>query len=182
MIKIFDAFHIQSCKKIEILQSFFSKKSKNMSFISQYFAVLCLPKPTTIKEDNWENEWYLVEVIDVYDGDTCTVRVRRNGEWWSQKIRMLGYDTPEMKPPKDKPLRNEEIALAKQARQAFCDQVLGKRIWMHSQGREKYGRVLGVFYQTNCLGGADRSQSVNTWMVEKGYGKKYDGGKKENFV
>ena len=134
------------------------------------------PLDKDLREDNWKNEWHLIQVIDVYDGDTCTVRVRRNGVWCRQKVRMMGYDTPEMKPPKNQPNREKEIELAKKAREVFIKQTRGP-IWMYCHGREKYGRILATFHKKTTFG--KESWSVNDWMVSNGYGKPYDGGTKD---
>lgn len=143
------------------------------------------------KTDDWKSEWHLVEVIDVYDGDTCTVILCRNGQWISQKIRLMGYDTAEMKPLRNKPNRDAEIELAKRARKAFMDHIgysetesgeciVKARCWMHCEGREKFGRILGTFYRPTRFG--LETTSVNDWMIKNGYGIPYSGGTKESHV
>ena len=41
---------------------------------------------------------YNAKVVDVYDGDTITVSIINNCTIQKHKLRMLGYDSPEMKP------------------------------------------------------------------------------------
>ncbi len=74
-------------------------------------------------EDNWKGEVYLVKVLSVYDGDTLTVILKRGGKWISQKVRMTGYDTPEIKPLKSKENREQEIEKAKKAREDLSQYI-----------------------------------------------------------
>ena len=50
---------------------------------------------------------YSAKVVDVYDGDTCSIVIFLNKNFTKFKLRCLGYDTPEMKPPKDCKNRSE---------------------------------------------------------------------------
>ena len=61
-----------------------------------------------------------VYVVSVYDGDTFTIATYNYMNTEKQivriKCRMLGIDTPEMKPPKNQPDRIDEIAKAKESK------------------------------------------------------------------
>ncbi len=138
---------------------------------------------------------YSAKVVDVYDGDTCTVVFRLNNDFTKFKVRCLGYDTPEMKPPKDSENRDKLIDMAIKSRNYFVSRVTNcqidiskhytkkelknlinsntKLIKVKSHGWDKYGRLLGEIYigKTN----------LNNEMVEKNYGYSYDGGTKETF-
>ena len=50
---------------------------------------------------NFNGEEHYVKVVNVYDGDTCQVMMKFNNNYYKFKIRALGYDSPEMKTPKD---------------------------------------------------------------------------------
>ena len=63
-----------------------------------------------------EDKVKLCKVVNVYDGDTCKVVFRLNNQIHRWNIRMDGYDTPEMRPSKSKPNRDEEIKAAKAAK------------------------------------------------------------------
>ena len=52
------------------------------------------------------------KVLSIYDGDTLTIGYRYLNKNFKSKIRMLGYDSPEMKPPKNDPDRDKEKAKA----------------------------------------------------------------------
>ena len=53
-----------------------------------------------------EGQYKLCKVVDVYDGDTIKVVFDLNGSLYRWTIRMIGYDSPEMKPLKIKPNRD----------------------------------------------------------------------------
>lgn len=67
-------------------------------------------------------------VVDVYDGDTCTLA---NGD----RVRFRWINTPELRP---------EEAFADEAREALASRVLGKRITLHygNPVRDKYDRLV----------------------------------------
>ena len=134
-------------------------------------------------------------VESVYDGDTITIIVpvkshiynmvsqnkidelsdnnKLNTVYFNNiRIRLLGIDTPEIKPSKDLPGRDEHIRKAKEAKEFLSSHILGKVIRIEFLSNDKYGRPLAKIYNDNiCL---------NDLMIEKGYAKKYDGGTKDS--
>ena len=52
------------------------------------------------------------KVVSVYDGDTFTACFKYRGQIIKYRFRTFGYDSPEMKPLKSKPNREEEKAKA----------------------------------------------------------------------
>ena len=54
-----------------------------------------------------EGRKFRAKVVDIYDGDTITVVFKLNGHYVKYKVRMYGYDSPEMKPPRADPNRDE---------------------------------------------------------------------------
>lgn len=134
------------------------------------------------------------KVVDCYDGDTFQAVFAMGDQLWKFNCRMAGYDTPEIKPLKTKPNRDVEIANAVKAKQALlyhvCDTapvlepVMDKPtmnaaikrntkiIKLQCMEFDKYGRLLVSVPLSE-------SQTVNDWMVQKGYGYAYDGGKKD---
>ena len=55
-------------------------------------------------------------ILSIYDGDTCTIGFKWKGELFKTKIRMLGYDSPEMKPRLNVENREQEIQAAHRAK------------------------------------------------------------------
>jgi endonuclease YncB( thermonuclease family) len=137
------------------------------------------------------------KVVSCYDGDTFSAVIPLGEQLWKFNCRMAGYDTPEMKPPASKPGREIEKAKALKAKQALlshvCDGiteygtytkhelnaaiVASKRVIELRCGEfDKYGRLL-VEIQ---LAGDGAATTVNEWMIEKGYGYRYNGGTKDD--
>ena len=111
-----------------------------------------------------------LRVCDVYDGDTITGIMRFRGRYEKFKIRMAGYDSPEMKPPLKNTDRLVEKAAAVEARDALRNLIFDKVVWGVCHGSDKYGRLLmTVFY---------KGKNINQAMLDGGYGQPYDGGKK----
>jgi len=122
----------------------------------------------------------ICRVVDVYDGDTCTIIFDYKGEIIKYKVRCLGYDSPEMKPSLKNENREEEKAKAKEAKAYFQELVHfndGGLTYIHIHGFDKYGRLLGTFYQNDSFKG----KSINSIMIENGHGYEYDGGTKKVF-
>ena len=86
------------------------------------------------------------------------------------KVRMLGYDSPEMKPRLNIPDRDKIKEDAIKAREALVEKTKNKKIILHCGDWDKYGRLLGTLYEGNL--------NINEWMIESEYGYRYDGGRK----
>jgi len=53
-----------------------------------------------------EGQYKLCKVVDVYDGDTIKVVFDLNGSLYRWTIRMIGYDSPEMRVSVNNPARD----------------------------------------------------------------------------
>ncbi len=123
------------------------------------------------------------KVTSVYDGDTLRVVFVYRSEVIQYKVRMLGYDSPEMRPLRSAPNREVTKAAALRAKAAISERVLGKIVTMKCGGFDKYGRLLATLYTGGVPEGGHAAltmdeQSVNDWMIASGYGVPYDGGTK----
>ena len=118
------------------------------------------------------------KVVDVYDGDSCKVVFPHNGEFYRWNIRMNGYDTPEMRPRRNKPNRDAEIAAAKKSRDYLKSLIMNpdQLVYIACGDFDKYGRLLGTIYVNES-----DEQSVNDLMIANGHGYAYDGGTKKSF-
>ena len=108
------------------------------------------------------------KVIKVYDGDSITIAAKLpipNSPIYRFPVRLNGIDCPEIKGKTD-----EEISVAKEARDALSALILNKDITLKNVGSEKYGRVLADIY----LG----ELHINQWLIEQRFAVAYDGGKK----
>ncbi len=126
-----------------------------------------------------------------YDADTCKIVLPVQNTFYKFNCRLNGIDTPEMKPNKDKPNRENEILWAKKARSELlnlvCDthfdytdikkdeivkilQNNKKLITVKCLEFDKYGRLLVELYNNN--------KCFNSILVEKNLAVSYDGGHK----
>lgn len=118
---------------------------------------------------------FIAKVCNVYDGDTCTVLFSYRNEFIKYKCRMMGYDSPELKPLLSKPNRVEEITLAKNARSRFTELVEKSPtglVRIECFEFDKYGRLLADMYNNVDI------ESINSIMIREGHGKSYFGKKK----
>jgi endonuclease YncB( thermonuclease family) len=114
------------------------------------------------------------KVVHVYDGDTIRVTVRHNGEFQQWRARMVGYDSPEMKPRKTNPKRLEEKRAALAAQQALKEKIGDQVVTIHCGGWDKYGRLLITVFTRPT------NENVNEWMMKAGHGYAYNGGTKHS--
>ena len=99
--------------------------------------------------------------ISVYDGDSVTLSIDLGFNMWmmSQKVRLLGIDTPE--------LRGEERADGLVAAARLRGLIYGKMVILesHKDKTGKYGRWLGTIY----LDGV----SMNQLLLDEGLAEPY---------
>jgi len=88
------------------------------------------------------------------------------------RLRLLGIDTPELKPLKSIPNREEHIKKANEAKNFLSQQIENKIVTVEFKENDKYGRPLGSIYLNNI--------NLNNLMIEKGYAKIYSGKTKDN--
>ncbi len=100
------------------------------------------------------------EVVKVVDGDTFEIRIGKKTE----KVRMLGVDTPETVDP-----RKEVQCFGKEASLKTKDLLLKKMVSLQSDAtqsvRDRYGRILAYVYQGDIF--------VNKYLIEEGYAHEY---------
>jgi endonuclease YncB( thermonuclease family) len=111
------------------------------------------------------------KIVSVYDGDTCFAVFRMGDEFVKFRLRIKGYDSPEMKPPLNQVNREKEKEDAQKAKKELERLVLNKVVTLHCGKWDKYGRLLGRI----IVDGID----VNQHMISHGYGYAYSGTKKE---
>jgi len=113
---------------------------------------------------------------NIYDGDTFSVVFKYKDEYIKYRCRCYGYDSPEMKPLLSNPNRNEEIRLAKLAKDKLIDLLYKNSdglIKIKCHNFDKYGRILVTVYNNID------NESINDIMIREKYGKPYYGGHKE---
>ena len=127
---------------------------------------------------SYENIRKKVKVLRVVDGDTIDIAMVHDDtkKIFKYRIRLFGIDTPEKKPLKSNPDRDQEIVAAKKAHQAMMDKLHENNnlITILLYKPDKYGRLLGTIFD-------NKGENINDWMVKKGYATTYFGKKKKSF-
>lgn len=162
-------------------------------------------KLTTIKNDDIElftlnGVKTIGKIVDIYDGDTCKIVLWVNGELKKFNCRLMGLDTPEMKPSLKKEHREQEILNAHRCRNRLMQIVTNcsehsldlvmkkpeskklidmntKLITVECLEFDKYGRLLVNLFQHE-----HDKISANQMLIKEGLAKAYDGGKKDEFT
>lgn len=140
------------------------------------------------------------KIVDVYDGDTCKIVLFVNGTLQKFNCRLMGLDTPEMKPSLTKANREQEILNAHRCRNRLMQIVTNcsehsldlimkkpdskklidmntKLITVECLEFDKYGRLLVNLFQHE-----HDKISANQMLIKEGMAKAYDGGKKDVFT
>lgn len=145
---------------------------------------------------NLEGQEFQAKATNIYDADTCRLVFYLNGKLVKYTVRLVGIDTPEIRPRLNVENRDQEIAAAKRARnrliQLATDQEIeldntpGKKsiqklldankklITIKCEEFDKYGRLLGKLY--------DGETCFNELLIEEGHAYAYGGGTKTSFV
>ena len=112
--------------------------------------------------------FYSATLRRVVDGDTVDVDLDLgfNVSLTNQRIRFYGVNAPESR------TRNLLEKTAGQAAKARLEDLLKDAdLYVHSFGKGKYGRILGVLY--------DGRKNIFNTMLKVGPLREYDGGKRE---
>jgi endonuclease YncB( thermonuclease family) len=133
----------------------------------------------SLKQYNMDGVQCYGVLVNVYDGDTFRAVVFHDGRMKKLTFRPVGYDTPEMKPPKSMENREAHVDKAKEARQKFIDLCGGMHsyIFLRCGKYDKYGRVL--VHVTNRR---YSRKTINDLMLESGLANPYNGGTKKDFT
>jgi endonuclease YncB( thermonuclease family) len=124
-----------------------------------------------------DKQVHQAKIVRVYDGDTCFAVIKLHNEYVKFKVRMEGYDSPEMKPSLENKNREKEKKDAQKAKEELEKHVLNKVVLLHCGKWDKYGRLLGTIFIT----GNNVNINVNELMIKDGFGYVYDGGTKKEF-
>jgi len=107
---------------------------------------------------------YKARVVDVYDGDTCTVDIDLGLSTWihGEKLRLYRINAPEVK--------GSSKARGLQSRDALRKFIGGKEVFIQTikDRKEKYGRYLAELWIAD---GKKGYINVNDWLVKEGLAK-----------
>lgn len=106
------------------------------------------------------------KIVSSYDGDSFHAIFKFKGTFYNWNCRLDGIDTPELR-TKNKLEKKHAI----KARDRLRDLILNKIVTIKCGKFDKYGRLLTKVYINDT--------NVANELIKHGFGKKYDGGKKE---
>jgi len=114
---------------------------------------------------------FKAHVVNVYDGDTCTVKFNpwpadSHSREWEFKVRLLGYDSEEIRQPRNLSNREELKAKGISDKQALVDLIDDQEVIIKCSKFDNFGRILANVYVVH--GGEDIF--VNEKMLEDGHG------------
>ncbi len=130
---------------------------------------LAMVDPKTVPVIPYKNVRIPCRVIDVYDGDTCTILVMLNKRLpFRMNIRALGVDTPE----KARVPSELEKRVGKAVASHVSNIILDKYLDVELVKWDKYGgRILGHLWLSE-------TETLADYLLKHGLGRPYDGEKK----
>lgn len=141
---------------------------------------------------------YLCKIQKVYDGDTPTIIIKINNNFFAFNVRLIELDTPEIHPKNENLLEKEsEHLLGIKARNKLIELVTDQPIIIDkkytneelkiifnknkkiitaefSEEQDKYKRPLVKLYDKNIF--------INQVLIDQKFAKRYDGTTKEKWV
>ena len=114
---------------------------------------------------------YGCRLVRVIDGDTVVADVDLGFDVWltGQKLRLYGINTPESR-TRDKAEKKRGLA----AKARLVELLDTGEFYLESHDKGKYGRLLGVLYQTDDFSLC----SINQVLVNENHAVEYFGGKR----
>lgn len=152
----------------------------------------------TYPELNLEGQICMAYVKEVYDGDTVVLNIKSSFGIHQYRLRLLGFDSPELRPKKknfliDGVFNEGEFKLHKKhgrvCRQYLKNYIESKIVIVECSENDDFGRPLGQIYfsqnghaQTKHLKSFKHElQSVKYLMLKNTPSKIYSGNKKDTF-
>ena len=126
--------------------------------------------PKTIKNNIFEDLELYGYCFNVHDTDTISVLFKFNDQVVKYNLRLDGVDAPELKSEIE-----IEQELCVKGTNFLKELILNKIIKIKTIKADKYGRLLSKIYSY----GDD--QCINDLLIDMGFCRKYDGGKKEDW-
>tara|TARA_Y100000389_G_scaffold69001_1_gene65549 strand:- start:8229 stop:8648 length:420 start_codon:yes stop_codon:yes gene_type:complete len=124
------------------------------------------------KELSFEGRICKAKVVEVYDGDTVKIVFPLieddENTLYKWNCRLINIDTPELR---TRNIKEKNFGII--VRDNLREKILNKVVDIHCKDFDKYGRLLIEIFSEN--------NSINEWLIDNSYAKKYDGGKKSKW-
>lgn len=144
------------------------KKTLLLSFLFLFFTF-----PFLSFAENTENNEVWATVISIYDGDTFTVEIE--GVQETEKVRILGIDTPEIKEGTKTNCKGKEV------KEFISKKILGEKVLLIRDKKEKNRDSFGRLLRYVAL---DGKKDLGKDLLKRGYAvvyEKSDFTKKKNY-
>ena len=129
------------------------------------------PAPVYHWKDYFKNKTLAGKYVSIYDGDTFRLELPICCMRFIFSCRLLGVDTAEIR------TKNvEEKAVAVEAKEYVRKLLSENEFEVVCDGLDKYGRVLCEIVFSSL-----EKRTLSSFIVEKNYGYRYDGGNKRKF-
>jgi endonuclease YncB( thermonuclease family) len=128
---------------------------------------------TSIEQFSLNGRIILGKVVSVYDGDTCKVNLFVSNDLKQFTVRMMGYDSPEMRTK-----NTTEKQCGNVSKTALIKLVEGHIVKLECLEFDKYGRLLANVFIRVANG---EELNVNEFMISNHFGHSYLGGSKSTF-
>lgn len=135
------------------------------------------------------SKMFYAKILDIYDGDTITITVKIDKQYYRMNCRLQNIDTPELRGETDK-----EKHSAKLARNHLIFLLTNKKVNLDISRKEikkicfetnpvnlikcgkfdKYGRLLITIFSKNT--------EINQKMIEDGFAHHYSGQTKQQWI
>ncbi len=114
--------------------------------------------------------------VSAHDGDTIDVQLDLMyvSRPVIMTVRLIGYDCAEIipkGPTRTKTDKLKEKILGTLGKYALLKKIEGANLTIHLQGKDKYGRVLGILYSNGA--------NINNYMLESNFAYSYQGATKD---
>lgn len=152
-----------------------------------------LQRITEARQRTFQGCTRMAKITHVYDGDTVTILTNLTNKepYYEYSFRLIGIDTPEMKPSLGIANRALHIDAARRIKDILKEQLLDKRngmVYIDFSKEEKYGRLLGTvwtikkkkIFGIKC-GSWQKDVNVNNWLLSNQLALPYTGGTKSEF-
>ena len=117
-----------------------------------------------------EGQTYQGKVVRVVDGDTCNIILEINNGLLKFRCRLNGIDTPEIKPRKTDPNREQKIKAGLAAKSRFSSLCENCILSVECDKFDKYGRLLVTLKNKECC--------INQVLLDENHARPYNGGTK----
>ena len=154
-------------------------------FSKKYYEYRRLVNTNEFEKRTFNGQTRLCKIIDIYDGDTFTIvtKLHNNEPYSVYKLRLYGFDAPEVKPLKSLPNRELHKEAGIHLRDMLRDCLPnGTIVYVDFKNEEKYGRLMGEVYTIKKnIFNITKNMNICNYLIDNKLVLPYTGQTKEDF-